>query len=795
MIRSIRNRDSSFALQRWATVIVATVLVTVALAYGAWSFVIAPANQQRFDQQVKANVSSYQTAIRQYTDRLTQPLTDIVSRIPLTVFEQEQPQFLLWLDEQRAQWLKQLPDAQTINVLSVDQVKSQTGASLSFIVIDIFNRMEQGESAWLEAAKGSDGKWRLHKVEPILGEYGVLQGVLYITYSLEGMQKIFAGSESHARVMLRQYIDNHAPLTFIRQGTGSILFPQKVVNISNSYWQLAYQPSDFLAEKTASTPLWFWLLVIVLPLAGVVIGGWLTRPKSAQERSFKQTVAKKEKVARVKEELPADQVESPAVSEQVPSPDTGVEVDDDTEEVADGFPHHIFRAYDIRGLAYTEFTDQLAYAIGQAVATEVLAKGDKAMVVGRDARTHSEEFMLCVIEGIIRTGCDVYDLGLVPTPLMNFAACQHAKTSSGLIVTASHNPAQYNGCKMVVKGETLVDNDIQNLKDRIIRNDLAANQQKGKVEQRDFSQQYINHITSDVAVMDGWRIAIDAGNGAASELAPRLIKAFSCEVIPLFCEFDGSFPNHDPDPSNIDNLSALISAVTSQQADIGFAFDGDGDRLMVVTKQGRVIWPDQLLMLFSQDIVARHPGSDVVFDIKSTQFLSQIITEHGGRPVMWKTGHSHIKAKMKQTRALLGGEFSGHIFFKERWFGFDDGLYAAARLLEILTLTGQTIDELLDELPSAVSTPEVKIAVAEEQKFSLVDQLIKAQELSTRQQSTIDGLRVDYADGWGLVRASNTAPALTLRFEAKDEQALDNIKRTFNTALNTVGLALPDSLL
>lgn len=786
-------------LYKWGVLVVIAALITAIVSYSVWSLVITSDNQRRFEDQVRTNVSDYQRSLAQHALRLTNPLTGIVSRIPLSVFEQSQEQLATWVDANQAQWLQQLPDALTVNVLSLEQIKVQTGASLSFIVIDMLNRIEQGEPAWLEAVKSSDGKWHLHKVEPILGEYGVMQGVLHVTYSLKGVRKIFSGNPQHAKVVLRQYIDNHPPLTFYSNGSGTRKYPQKVVNISDSYWQLMYQPSEALLKATAYTPLWFWLMVVLLPLVMMSVGALLIHRSAASPTPVSAVhKTKKKKLSKQVEEKPEEEMDEleKAPAKVVQEDELPLDKKNESTKPADDtltLPEHIFRAYDIRGIANTEFTEQLAYAVGQALATEVLATGDKAMIVGRDARTHSESLARAMIEGITYTGCHVYDIGLVPTPLMNFSACQHPRTSSGVIITASHNPAAYNGCKMVVNGATLVDEDIQRLKQKILKGDFAVGESVGQVEEHDFSQQYINHVTSDVAVMDGWRIVIDAGNGAASELAPRLMEAFSCKVIPLFCEFDGTFPNHDPDPSNINNLSPLIATVTAKDADIGFAFDGDGDRLMVVTRQGRVIWPDQLLMLFAQDIVARHPGSDVVFDIKSTHLLSRVISEHGGRPVMWKTGHSHIKSKMKQTKALLGGEFSGHIFFKERWFGFDDGLYAAVRLLEILTLTGQTIDQLLDSLPVSVSTPEIKISVDENNKFALVEKLAQSPILASGKHTTIDGVRVDYADGWGLVRASNTAAALTLRFEAKDEQTLNEIKNTFNTALHTLGLSIPES--
>jgi len=487
-------------------------------------------------------------------------------------------------------------------------------------------------------------------------------------------------------------------------------------------------------------------------------------------------------VDKTKAELSLSQVTS-----TTPTSEASNQVGDEKEDV---FPDGIFRAYDIRGLAYEELSHDMMYAIGQAFATEVLLAGDTSIIVAWDARTHSQEFSVCLLKGIHSTGCHTIEIGLAPTPLMNFAACEHDKTSSGIMITASHNPKEYNGCKMVVKGRTLVDDDIQRIKKRIQHSDVTVSEQQGTGTKEDFLQAYIDRVMGDVAVIDGWKVVVDAGNGASSELAPRLMNALQCQTHPLYCEFNGEFPHHDPDPSVAANLASLIDTVISKKADVGFALDGDGDRLTAVTASGKIVWPDQLMMLFSQDIVARNPGCDVVFDIKSTQLLAQVISENGGRPVMWKTGHSHIKAKMHETQALLGGEFSGHIFFKERWYGFDDGLYAAARLLEIMTLAGKTLDELVDALPFMLSTAEIKVATTEEQKFIVIKKLIETAQFSGGQRTTIDGLRVDFADGWGLVRASNTAPVLTLRFEASDEKALEEIKQQFKNELLKIDTTL-----
>ncbi|MBX2808768.1 MAG: phosphomannomutase/phosphoglucomutase [Cellvibrionaceae bacterium] len=446
----------------------------------------------------------------------------------------------------------------------------------------------------------------------------------------------------------------------------------------------------------------------------------------------------------------------------------------------------IFRSYDIRGIVGECLTPEVAELIGRAVASEALAQGETALLIGYDARTHSPELCQHLQQGVLATGCDVLDIGLVPTPLLNFAAVFSEQTGSGIVVTASHNPKSYNGFKMIIKERSLVADDIQGIKQRIDNNDLVKACSPGVLTKHNFADDYIETVIADIAITAGLRVVVDAANGAASELAPALLNELGCEVFPLYCEFDGEFPHHDPDPSVPANLQPLIDAVVDNKADLGIALDGDGDRLVAISPSGKIIWPDQLLMLFAKDVVARHPGCDVVYDVKSTRHLNQLIVSYGGRPVMWKTGHSHMKAKMHNTAALLAGEFSGHIFFKERWFGFDDGLYAAARLLEIISLRDQNIDEMLTVMPAVISTPEYKVAIDETKKFAFMTQLIAEGDFESGEKILIDGLRIEFPKGWGLVRASNTSPALTLRFEADDEASLLQLKKLFKREISKI---------
>ncbi len=459
-------------------------------------------------------------------------------------------------------------------------------------------------------------------------------------------------------------------------------------------------------------------------------------------------------------------------------------------QVAPKFPDSIFRAYDIRGTVPEFLNAETAYWLGRAIGAQSLAQDEPNVSVGRDGRLSGPELVEQLIKGLADAGCHVSDVGLVPTPALYYAANVLAG-KSGVMLTGSHNPSNYNGFKIVIAGDTLANEQIQALHDRLKTHNLSSG--KGSVTKVEILDRYNTEIVQDIKLARRLKVVVDCGNGAAGVIAPQLIEALNCEVIPLFCEVDGNFPNHHPDPGKPENLVDLIAKVKETKADIGLAFDGDGDRVGVVTNTGSIVYPDRLLMLFARDVVARNPDAEIIFDVKCTRRLIPLIKEYGGRPLMWKTGHSLIKKKMKQSGALLAGEMSGHIFFKERWFGFDDGIYSAARLLEILSKEKSTAQELFETFPNDISTPEINIHVTEESKFSIIDALHDAKWGEGADLTTIDGVRVDYAKGWGLVRASNTTPVLVLRFEADDEAELQRIKDVFHTQLKRVApdLQLP----
>ena len=452
-------------------------------------------------------------------------------------------------------------------------------------------------------------------------------------------------------------------------------------------------------------------------------------------------------------------------------------------------PREIFKAYDIRGIVGTTLTPEIVETIGRAISSELLERGGRDIVIGRDGRLSGPELSAALARGLRAAGVNVIDAGQVATPMLYFAA-HHFDTRSGVMLTGSHNPPAYNGLKIVLAGETLAGEAILALRTRAESGKLASG--AGSYRQENIAELYLARIADDVKLARPMKIAIDCGNGVGGATAPALYRRLGCEVTELFCEVDGNFPNHHPDPSVPENLKDLIAALANSDAEIGLAFDGDADRLGVVTKRGEIIYPDRQLMLFAADVLSRVPGAPVIFDVKSTRNLFGWITRHGGKPVLWKTGHSLIKRKMKEMDAPLAGEMSGHIFFKERWYGFDDGLYAGARLLEILSRE-RDLNATLAALPNAVSTPELHIKLNEGENYALIETLRNTARFDNpREVITIDGLRVEYADGFGLVRASNTTPVLVLRFEADNDAALKRIKADFRRVLLA---AKPDAAL
>ena len=533
--------------------------------------------------------------------------------------------------------------------------------------------------------------------------------------------------------------------------------------------------------------LWF---AIALTLVSLGLGAlfWYAR-RVGWEAVGKQFVVRR--MSRAAEPIEAH-IPAPRMESVVPKPAPVARAqpealaDTDRDTFVD---RSIFRAYDIRGVVGKTLTKGVARLIGRAIGSEARSRELKEIVVARDGRLSGPELLGALIDGLRSTGCDVIDIGAAPTPVLYFATYQ-LNAGSGVMLTGSHNPPDYNGFKIVLGGETLSEDAIQNLYARISEGRFIDG--SGGLQSMSLQNEYIERISGDVQVERKLKVVADCGNGIAGAVAPAVLEAIGCEVTPLFCEVDGKFPNHHPDPSDARNLQDLILSVKQLKAEIGVAFDGDGDRLGVVTAAGEIIHPDRVLMLFARDVLSRNPGAAIIYDVKCTGKLQPLILEAGGSPMMWKTGHSLIKAKMRQTGAELAGEMSGHFFFKERWYGFDDGIYAAARLLEILATDPEqrTPQEIFDELPKGVSTPELKIEMEEGEHYRFIETFQQKAKFEGGRVTTIDGVRVDWPDGWGLVRASNTTPVLVLRFDADSEDALLRIQAAFRAQILGVDSSL-----
>ena len=440
----------------------------------------------------------------------------------------------------------------------------------------------------------------------------------------------------------------------------------------------------------------------------------------------------------------------------------------------------IFRAYDIRGIFERELSQDLIYKIGQAVGSQVLDENSKQIYVGRDGRISGKEVSDRFIEGILATGCDVIFIGLVHTPLLYFATFEGV-TKNGVMITGSHNPKEYNGFKIVINNSSLKEDDIQNLKLKIEQSDFRVG--SGKLSKESFNETYVKKISTKINIKNKLKIVLDCGNGSGGVLGPEILRNYSSELIELFCEVDGNFPNHHPDPSEPKNLSKLIETVKKENADLGIAFDGDGDRLGVIDSEGEMIFPDRYLALMAEDILRKNKSGKIVFDVKCSKQLEQVIRRNNGIPIMTKTGHSFIKSEIARTDAILGGEMSGHIFYNDNWYGFDDGIFASLRLLEILSTQNISTHEVFKKIPKMFSTPEIKISINDTEKFRVVEELKNNFKPEGYNSILLDGLRLEEEDSWGLIRASNTTPALVLRFEANTEKKLMQIKELFQNAL------------
>ena len=736
------------------------------------------------------------------------------------------------------------PELQSLRVISLEELSRldpQT-ASLSFASLDLLRRTAKGEKNTIEAFL-QEQQWLFQIALPVYKAQSdaqstdqSMQALVLAIFDMSGLEKLLREKQAQFKGQI-SLLTNGVSKPIIQLGSGrNAAMLDKPTAIAQ--WRVQYAPAEQNMAHADRANVWLVfgvtiiLMVILLLLivrmnmkivqrdlqsavrmiskavesdanflnnfhygevyamAHAVVGHLREIIAHQKKRISKlQTVtATKEETVELSEDEPLfdddlfdlDAIDSDSVDLEA---STGAIVQEKSSLELDVSPS-IFRAYDIRGIVNETLSAGIIELLGKSIASEALAQGQKSLCIGYDGRLSSLEYCDALAQGVVSTGMNAIIVGRVPTPVLYFST-HHFETGTGVMITGSHNPSQYNGLKIMIAGTTLSGEAIQKIYNRIMTQDFAEG--RGERSEQLVERAYIDTILNDIAVAAPLKVVLDAGNGVAGGLAPELIEELGCEVIPLHCDVDGNFPNHHPDPGKPENLQDLIAAVKEHQADIGLAFDGDGDRLGVVTNTGKIIWPDRLLMLFAKDVVSRNPGADIIYDVKCSRRLNGLISSYGGRPVMWKTGHSLIKAKMKETGALLAGEMSGHIFFKERWFGFDDGLYSAARLLEILGVEDKSSDEVFAGFPEDVSTPEINIAVTDDSKFDIVEKLCaRREQFVGGNVSTIDGIRVDYPNGWGLCRASNTTPMLVLRFEADDQTALDEIKQKFVAQLQQI---------
>ena len=521
----------------------------------------------------------------------------------------------------------------------------------------------------------------------------------------------------------------------------------------------------------------------------------IEEPQGERQESALETDILEPEAEQISEEVPLE-VEEPQPEIEEPQPEIKEpqpEIEEPQPEILPAaapeqfvLPDVVFRDYDIRGIADSQITPEFALRLGKAIGSIILQNGHTAIYIGRDGRLSSPQLAEALEVGLLSTGCNVINLGEITTPVLNFAVHHCGQSSCGIMVTASHNPAVYNGFKIIIQRQVISGKALQLLKPMLVAEKFTESE-SGQSLSRDIISQYVRHIVENSSIDRSFRLVIDAGNSVAGPVALKLFDSLGCMAFPINCEVDGSFPNHEPNPADEKNLKQLISKVKEVKADLGLAFDGDGDRLVVVSGKGAIIWPDQLMMIFARDILKRNPGADIVFDVKSSKRLAEMIRKHSGRPVMCKTGHSHVRKAVHHNKAPLGGEFSGHIFFNDRWKGFDDGPYAATRLLEVLCSQRDSADKTLDQIiasfDSSSYTSEILIPTPDDEKFELIQTLLSGCQFGGAQIISLDGLRAEYPNGWGLIRASNTSANLTLRFEADDDASLEQVKQAFRREL------------
>jgi len=722
-----------------------------------------------------------------------------------------------------------LPGTEDIRLLTPSQSQNlQT--EFSFAVQDLVNRTLRGDDMKLEAVN-INGEQSFFWASPVPAT-GKPQGVLLVRYGrdwLNAFRSSVSGDLGQIQVMQKLTPQESSGIEVFSAGATPVKSARPVTRPINDYWFLTYTPSDHRPVVSLLDLSFPWILSLVATLSALLVLLFIQKRilqknhrhfqqflerffkeeirenpgfslklfndladdvrlaseqvfdrLSSAETSLKTASVKATPKARTRDDLPEidEEPERPEIRETSATYD-GKPLDFPSLE--NSFPDHIFRAYDIRGIVEKELDYDIVRNIGKALGSAVRQRGFERINLAWDGRLSSEHLAKVLQDGLLSVGCSVNRLGMLPTGALYFA-CFESDTPCGVMVTGSHNPAEYNGFKAVIDQQPLSEQEIQDLAQRIRNEDYT--QGYAGARQDSIKDKYLERITDDVQVAREMKIVIDAGNGVSGPLAAELFRELGADVTELYCDVDGHFPNHHPDPGEPENLEDLKNAVLIHGADLGFAFDGDGDRVLMIDNEGNIIWPDRMMMLLLEDILPRRPGADVLFDVKSSRHLAPLINRLGGRPTMWKTGHSVMKRKLKEVNAVIGGEFSGHFYIAERWYGFDDGLYTGARMLEILSTRNDSVANVCEALPEDVSTPELTITTTEAEKFSLIEALRTDADLTAEGRVfTVDGLRIEFSDGWGLVRASNTTPRLTLRFAGESEETVARIQALLKQAL------------
>lgn len=818
------------------------------LGYFAVEGVATEASRQQGEEAHKLLLQQVQQRLDDYVRPVAVVATD-----PLLADLFNSPEALL----QRQQELVVVTGASSVMLVHAGQEKGLLGdyPGLSYAELDLFYAAQQGQATKIEFHELAPGKSHIDVARAVMRQ-GSVVGYILARYDsalfFNSLEKLFPLSN---RVELSQALSDGASQLFMGWGDAALKgqTPPHSGVVENSSWQLAYwiAPHDWQVLGMSWRTL-YWLLsggvLVVVALVLMVLWWFLDKKTRASAnkiyeyvwdrvnghwmgKSYETDLSEMQSTLTRLQNLSWSAVaggETDAQRRLKPGDDAVLtaHLDDHRDEAAETaisftdllyqsdsvveevdeivlssleksaanpeVSSSIFRAYDIRGVVGDTLTADIVYDIGRAFGSEAKERGAQTIVVGRDGRTSSMALSRALIEGLCDSGRDVIDIGQAPTPVLYFAT-HYLSARSGVMVTGSHNPTEYNGLKLVLQGETLAEEAIQQLYQRVVKGDYVDSVSRGSLSQQTLSADYMARVAGDVNLARELKVVVDCGNGVAGDVAPQLLRVLGCDVVELYCEVDGSFPNHHPDPSQLENLQDLVAAVKRHGADVGIAFDGDGDRLGVVDSSGKIIWADRQMMLFAINMLEEQSGGVVIYDVKCSRDLRRVIEQHGGQALMWKSGHSLLRAKLKETGALLAGELSGHFFLNDRWYGFDDALYAMARLLEILSKDRRTSADIFMQLPESISTPEIRITLTEGVPFTVMERLKSQVQFAGAQLITLDGIRAEFEDGWGLVRASNTTPDLSFRFEAESMEALQRIQKVFRDALQTAqpGLTLP----